>query len=64
MMNGSLPASPATPAAPSGGSYDGGLVFSKSGTSWPVHSPDSSSHHTYALRSLHGFPSGSAEARL
>ena len=30
--------------APSGGSYDGGLVLSKSGTSWPVHC--SPSHQT------------------
>ena len=36
----------------------------KSGTSWPVHLPCSSSHHTYALRSDHGLPSGSADARL
>jgi hypothetical protein len=33
MMKASSPASAATPLAPSGGRYDGGLVFSKSGTS-------------------------------
>jgi len=39
-------------------------VAGKSGTSYPVHVPASASHHTSALRSLHGLPSGSAEARL
>ena len=42
----------------------GGFVSSKSGTSCPVHWPACSSHHTYALASLHGRPSGSADARL
>ena len=37
---------------------------SKSGTSSPVHLPCSSSHQTYRLRSDHGLPSGSADARL
>ena len=36
----------------------------KSGMSCPVHFPFSASHQTRALRSLHGLPSGSAEARL
>ena len=36
----------------------------KSATSCPVHLPSSASHQTSALRSLHGLPSGSAEARL
>ena len=39
MMNGSSPASPSAPLAPSGGRYDGALSTSKSGTSWPVHAP-------------------------
>ena len=36
----------------------------KSTSSNPVHSPFSASHHTYFLRSDHGLPSGSADARL
>src|SRR3954471_7850166 len=64
MMNGSSPEMASTPLAPSGGRYDGGFVFSKSGTSYPVHSPASASHQTYFLRSDQGLPSGSAEARL
>src|SRR5580658_8119378 len=63
-MKGSAPPSAACARAPGSGTNDGGLVFSKSGTSCPVHSPASASHHTYALASLHGLPEGSAEARL
>ena len=40
-MNGSAPPSAAGPVAPGSGTKPGGLFFSKSGTSWPVHSPAS-----------------------
>src|SRR5215212_6787916 len=62
MMNGSSPLSASGPVAPSGARYDGGLVAWKSGMSCPTHRPCSSSHQTYALRSDHGLPSGSADA--
>ena len=42
----------------------GGRSATKSGTSAPVQRRCSSSHQTSALRSLHGLPSGSADARL
>src|SRR4051794_38535816 len=64
MMNGLSPAIVSMPTASSAGRYDGGRSTMKSGTSWPVHRAADSSHHTYALRSDHGRPSGSADARL
>ena len=42
----------------------GGVVRAASGVSSPVHSPAVSSHQTNFLRSLHGRPSGLADARL
>src|SRR5439155_25138935 len=63
-MNGSMPEMVSRPFAFFFGRYDGGRSLMKSGSSTPVHSPCSWSHHTYFFRSDHGFPSGSAEARL
>src|SRR5687768_1226655 len=62
MMNASVPAKASRPMA--AGLYGalGGFVAAKSGTSYPVHFAPS--HHTQRLRSLHGLPSGSADARL
>src|SRR2546421_2128446 len=64
MMNGSVPASASRPIASGLAFADGGLVAAKSGTSRPTHFFCASSHHTHFLRSLHGLPLGSAEARL
>ena len=64
MMNGVSPAIVSSPTASAAGRYDGGRSTMKSGTSSPVHRPATGSHHTYALRSDHGRPSGSADARL
>ena len=64
MMNGSVPASASRPIASGLAFADGGLVAAKSGTSRPTHFFCASSHHTHFLRSLHGRPFGSAEARL
>src|SRR3954463_9995301 len=64
MMNGTSPRIVAVPVASGGGRYEGGRSTMKSGTSAPVHLFAAASHHTYFLRSLHGVPSGAAEARL
>src|SRR5436309_5813795 len=64
MMNGSAPDSASMPVAPGLALADGGLVVAKSGTSRPTHFFCASSHHTHFLRSLHGRPFKSAEARL
>ena len=52
------------PCASGSGRYDGGFVASKSGVSKPTHFSCSESHQTSCLRSDHGLPSGSADARL
>src|SRR5690242_15897166 len=64
MMNGSMPLIVAMPRASFGGRYDGGRSAMKSGVSTPVHFSAAASHQTYRLRSDHGRPSGSADARL
>src|SRR5688572_21528601 len=77
MMNGSVPDSAASAIAPGFGLALGATVAPKSGTSYPTHLPfvtafpDASgalrtlgSHQIHFLRSLHGSPDGSAEARL
>ena len=64
IVNASVPASAATPPLPGSPGSSGRFVGGKSGTSFPVHVPVSSSHQTHFFRSLHGRPSGSAEARL
>src|SRR2546425_9722052 len=64
MMNGSVPPSASRPIASGLAFAGGGLVAAKSGTSRPTHFFCASSHHTHFLRSLHGRPLGSADARL
>src|SRR5205807_5525709 len=64
MMNGAVPEIVSTPFARLLGRYEGGRSSMKSATSNPVHFFWSSSHQTYFLRSDHGLPSGSADARL
>ena len=64
MMKGSSPAMAAGPPTSGSGRKDGSRSTGKSGTSLPVHFCSDSSHQTYFLRSLHGRPCGSAEARL
>lgn len=64
MMNGSSPARASGPVASGPGRAEGSRSSGKSGLSLPVQVPCSGSHHTSLLRSLHGLPSGSAEALL
>src|SRR5262245_15703452 len=62
MMKGSTPESASMPMPPSLACAVGAFVPPKSGLSRPVHF--SPFQKTYFLRSLHGDPSGLADARL
>src|SRR6185503_20587335 len=64
MMNGSVPDWDSSPRVPGFAGAVGGLATGKSGMSGPAHFEAAASQYMYFLRSLHGVPSGRAEARL
>src|SRR5438045_2111505 len=64
MMKGLSPPIASNAMPPSFGLSSGAFVAEKSGTSLPIHLFCAASHHTHFLRSDHGSPFGSADARL